>query len=288
MCAIKSSLTAVTMALLILMPCLSAQADTVILKSGEHIKGLITVESAERIEVKEPVGLGIRTHNIRTEDIEEIDKGDSGLYADRIGKIETADQARREAIREEKREKERLVREAAQKEKEAKEEGKKKGKTAQVSENALGSQDPRDIAAKKEKARKEHEKNVAQKRAREVEEFVFIEKEPYSIGNLVYYEGEVTNTGKEKRPFVKIKAEFFDMNKKLVATANCLTDPMDLAAGQTGRYKLSINASLNVVDYTIAPIWLRSDNLATMNLGQDDGSLKMKLGTMADKAASQE
>jgi len=250
-----------------------AMADTLILKNGERITGIIVQQNDEFVKMKIYMGTGIITETYQKDQISEVkeDRKESAeIWQKYMSDVEREveqekKRAEYERIQEEirksekeflqKKEKNRLKKEAYEKKIE------ESNRRLEAVEMELREETRRlEVEDKKFEEYKKRREEYRKKRAMLKEEDA-----KYEIKDIVLkfhfdeklnvmnecYSGKFVNKGKLWKKYVRIIMTFYNTKGKLVSTRTEYTTPTDVYSGKEATFEICIDQELRSVRYTI-------------------------------------
>jgi hypothetical protein len=217
-------------------------ADTVILKKGEEIKGIITQEDEKQIKIEVYMGAGVIANTYLRNEIAEVirnkeeNKGILEKYREEAKKSEEEEQIRRKAEAEAKKNAEEL-----------------REKYGLPTKEELDSQRKQlDVQIAAQKRELEAQKIKMEK---EGKAFRFGETASFVEYDYVHYQGVVYNDGELSKLFVKIKMKLYDSGGSLLRIEETYTDPLNIPPGGSATFKISIPKSVPAKTYKMEAYW---------------------------------
>ncbi len=249
-------------------------ADTLVLKNGKRIKGVVTYESSDRCVIDIYLGGGIVTETHKKIDVKEVIRDadeNSAIFEQHRNAVKAL---RLEEERRRKQEKDALVEtksDIRRKLLELYKKSKRDMEKAKIRQEKLNREWKETIdtvrerqKAAEEKAEKERLEEERKKKEQEAEdkayEFApvttYITQESQHTNPVKHYRSDFINTGNWTKKHVMITVSFYDWQGKLLARKVVYTVPESVEPGEKGKFEVSLDATIRASDYKISAFWV--------------------------------
>lgn len=245
-------------------------ADTIVLKNGISMTGIIIGEDENQIEIEIYYGAGIITDKYSREKIEEVIKDLEenqkilSQYIEALERVKAKQHIRREAEEEQKRIMEELERKRqAEKNKKEKMEKRRKEVEIKKKERIKKEKEFKTFNIKVEELKASFEqKEIEDKAFRFAEITSYVRYEPpYGSTQFnpeyykIYFQGLFCNEGNLTKKNVVVIMSFYDLEVKWLARRSVYTTPIDIPPGEKGSFEISIRKSFPFATYKVSAVW---------------------------------